>query len=166
MVLGRSGFRAGNIYMPGLDIYVDFKPDHYFRDDGPQVDMEQHRKNVFEEFGSFYEQAPAGLEGICLGIRKMGELGALIFITSNLSQEKQLMTYGHESAHALHWLGYHRELIECARGVGFKVNSLDNFLNHECVADLGRLIARKKLGFEVSKFQLNALVNDRSFLKS
>ena len=106
MVFEDYGFKTGRIVFPGLDLVVRFNEDRYFRNDGIVADMNQHTDEVLGEFWASNHDYQRGVPayGRHIPFNSNSDKASLIFIR-DWNPETNRFSYGHESTHAIIYLG-------------------------------------------------------------
>jgi hypothetical protein len=133
------GFRKGRVYMPGLGIEADIGA-NYYRHDGMVQDLAAHTNRVLMETGCVADVSPEGV-GRCLRLRLPQGRAAVIY-TKPLHWLGRIFNEGHESAHALRYLGAEQTFAVSMQEAGFDFDP--NAFDEETAANFGGLLALYK----------------------
>jgi hypothetical protein len=146
----RRGFETGEVVMPGLEITVELGSGTYFRDDGVVRDLYEHHDRLTTEFNCFeLSNAPSQTthKGWCIGLTDSSSLekASVIFVEDS-GPVGNIFIKGHESTHALIFLGHSYALVDELESEGFSLNPFERYSNEEWIAHIGGILAWHKAG--------------------
>ncbi len=157
MVFGDYGFETGKVLLPGLNLIVKLNRNRYFRNDGIVENMDEHLDDVKRELGISNFDYTRGVPSMGRHIKlSYGSDKISIIFIKDQSSETNRFNYGHESTHAIIYLGLEDYFMDMLRKEGFTLNPFKRYNNEDDIANVGGLVSV----YKTDQFNLNyKLVN-------
>lgn len=150
MILERFSYQTGEIIFPGIEMPARLSKGHYFRNYGIVPDLRQKSIQITQEIGiginqdDLLEERYHNVAAQHIGFNKEGEIGSAICVREGLEKDLTAFNFGHESVHAIIYLGLQNQFVEFLRKEGFGLNPFETFSNEEDIANVGGLLSWHK----------------------
>jgi hypothetical protein len=144
------GFKTGDVWLPGLDLTISLDSDRFLRNDGFVEDVIAHANQVYREMGldtDFHNEEEIFASGRHLGfdVQIQGHHGkASVIFVGNMGDVYTVFCLGHESTHALQFLGAEKYLVDDLKTHGFSMNPFARYTDREDIANVGGCLSLYK----------------------
>jgi len=146
-ILRRNGFRTGRVKLPGLDWYFKLSDKQYFRYDGIVPSADLYTDKVLSSFNlplDIYTRGEVSY-GRHIPLESGNAKASLTFVV-NMGDLDNRFNRGHESTHAVIWLGLESQFLRMLRRRGYNFDPFKRFSNEEDIAHVGGFMAIYKTG--------------------
>jgi hypothetical protein len=133
MIFEKYGFNTEAV-LPGLNLSVKLGKNKYLRNDGLVNDIDEHTDLIKKELkvDFEYEKGTSDYGGL-VALKEGKEKAAIIFF-SDPNPKTQNFYSGHESGHAIIYLGLEKLLIAQLRQEGFTLDPFKKYNDEELIA--------------------------------
>jgi len=97
--------------------------------------------NIEVDVSYLIKEGYNGVSAHHFGFNKHGDIGSAIFVKDGLERHIIDFNFGHESIHAIRYLGLESQFLEFLRKKGFALNPFETFRDEEQIAHVGGLIS-------------------------
>ncbi len=137
----KFSFDSGQVCFAGLELTTILPKRRYFKNVGVFEDIEQKAREIV---ASLEQQTPTDLSGrangLCLTFN-LGEFRYACTLVRRTNPDNELFNQGHESVHALEWLGLSGTWANVLLERGYNFDPYNLGLSEEDRANLGGIVA-------------------------